>query len=59
MEVAQTLVKIREEIDGILETLEITSDEELMRGIREGLKQAKRGEGVPLNQLIRKLEERG
>jgi hypothetical protein len=59
LEVAQTLVKIREEIDGILETLEITSDEELMRGIREGLKQAKRGEGVPLNQLIRKLEERG
>lgn len=59
MELAQTLVKIREEIDEVLETLEVTSDKKLMRGIREGLKQAKRGEGVPLDQLLQKLEKRG
>lgn len=42
LEVAQALVKIRDEIDEILETLEITSDEKLMREIQEGVKQAKR-----------------
>jgi len=52
-------VKIRDEIDRILETLEITNDEELMRGIREGLKQAKRGEGVSVDQLLRKLRKSG
>lgn len=58
LEVAQALVRIRDEIDGILETLEITDDEELMRGIREGLKQAKRGEGTPIEELLKKLEKR-
>lgn len=58
-EVARTLMRIRDEIDEILETLEITSDEELMRGIREGLKQAKRGEGVSIDQLLQKLEKSG
>jgi hypothetical protein len=57
VEVARALVKIRDEIDGILETLEITNDEELMRGIREGLKQARRGEGVPIDKLLQKLEK--
>lgn len=52
-------MKIREEIDEVLETLEVTSDKKLMRGIREGLKQAKRGKGVPLDQLLQKLEKRG
>lgn len=59
LEVAQTLVKIRDEIDEILETLEITKDEELMRGIRDGLKQAKQGEGVSIDQLLRKLKKSG
>lgn len=58
IEVAQALVKIRDEIDEILETLEITSDEKLMQGIREGLKQAKRGEGVSIEELVRKLEKK-
>jgi len=58
LEVAQALVRIRDEIDGILETLEITSDEELMRGIQEGLRQAGRGEGVPIEELLKKLEKR-
>lgn len=57
VEIARALVKIRDEIDGILETLEITNDEELMQGIREGLKQAKQGEGVPIDKLISKLEK--
>jgi hypothetical protein len=56
-EVARALVRIRDEIDEILETLEITNDEELMRGIREGLKQARRGEGAPVDELLRKLEK--
>jgi hypothetical protein len=56
-EVVQALVRFREEIDEILETLEITSDKELMRGIREGLKQARRGKGVPIDGLLRKLEK--
>ena len=59
LEVAQTLVRIRDEIDEILETLKITNDEELMRGIREGLKQAKRGKGVPIDHLLRKLKKSG
>ena len=59
LEVVQTLMRIRNEIDEILETLEITSDEELMLGIREGLKQAKRGEGVSIDQLLQKLEKSG
>lgn len=58
LEVAQALVRIRDEIDGILETLEITDDEELMRGIREGLRQAKRGEGTPIEELLKKLEKK-
>jgi len=58
LEVAQALVRIRDEIDEILETLEITSDEELMRGIQEGLRQAKRGEGTPIEELLKKLEKR-
>lgn len=58
LEVAQALMRIRDEIDEILETLEITSDEKLMRGIREGLRQAKRGEGVPIEELLKKLERR-
>lgn len=58
-EVARTLVRIRDEIDELLETLEITNDEELMRGIQEGLKQAKRGEGVSIDQLLQKLEKMG
>jgi hypothetical protein len=56
-ELVQALVRLREEIDEILETLEITSDKELMRGIREGLKQAVRGEGVPIDELLRRLEK--
>ena len=57
VEVAKTLMRIRDEIDGILETLEILHDEDLMRGIQEGLKQAKRGRGVPLDRLLKKLEK--
>lgn len=57
-EVAQALVKIRDEIDEILETLEVTRDKKLMREIREGLRQAKRGEGVPVEEIVRKLEKR-
>jgi hypothetical protein len=58
LEVAQALMRIRDEIDEILETLEITSDRELMRGIREGLRQARRGEGTPIEELLKKLEKR-
>ena len=56
--VARALVKIRDEIDEILETLEISSDEKIMREIMEGLRQARRGEGIPLKELLKKLEKR-
>ena len=58
LEVAQALIKVRDEIDEILETLEITSDKKLMREIQEGVKQAKRGEGVPIEELAKRLEKR-
>jgi hypothetical protein len=58
LEVAQALIKVRDEIDEILETLEITSDKKLMREIQEGVKQAKRGGGVPIEELAKRLEKR-
>ena len=57
-EVVRALVKIRDEMDEVIEMLEISSDEKLMREIREGLKQAKRGKGAPLGELIKNLEKR-
>lgn len=57
-DVAQRLAKIRDEIDEVLETLEVTGDKKLMQEIREGLRQAKQGEGVPIEKLLEKIEKR-
>lgn len=56
-DVAQRLAKIRNEIDEVLETLEVTGDKKLMQEIREGLRQAKQGEGVPIEKLLEKIEK--
>lgn len=56
-DVAQRLAKIRNEIDEVLETLEVTGDKKLMQEIREELRQAKQGEGVPIEKLLEKIEK--
>ncbi|MEA1904634.1 MAG: hypothetical protein U9M97_01985 [Candidatus Hadarchaeota archaeon] len=56
-DVAQRLAKIRNEIDEVLETLEVTGDKKLMQEIREGLRQAKQGKGVPIEKLLEKIEK--
>jgi len=58
LEIVQALVKIRDEIDEIIETLEITSDKKLMRKIQESVKQAKRGEWVPIEELAKRREKK-
>jgi len=58
LEVAQALIKVRDEIDEIIETLEITSDKKLMRKIQESMKQTKRGEWVPIEELAKRLEKK-
>ena len=54
--VLQPLLRIREEIDDLIETLEILSDKELLEGIEEGLEEAKRGEGTPLEDLLERVK---
>jgi len=54
--VLQPLLRIREEIDDLIETLEILSDKELLEGIEEGLEEAKRGEGTPLEELLERVK---
>jgi len=54
--VLQPLLRIREEIDDLIETLEILTDKELLEGIEEGLEEAKRGEGTPLEELLERVK---
>ncbi len=58
LEVAWALVRIGDEIDEAPETLEITGDKGLMRGIREGLRQARLGEGLSVEEILKRLEGR-
>ncbi len=56
----QTLVaelhEIRDRLDSLIETLEIASDKDLLADIKESLREAERGEGRPLRELIDELE---
>jgi len=54
--VLQPLLRIREEIDDLIETLEILTDKELLEGIEESLEEAKRGEGTPLEDLLERVK---
>lgn len=44
-----------EEYEAIVETLEILSDEDLMRALRQGIREARQGKGIPWAQAKRKL----
>jgi len=48
------LLRIREEIDSFIETLEILEDEETLESIRKGLKDIEEGNFISLGELIEK-----
>jgi len=50
------LLKDLEELDSIIETLEIMSDEELMKSIERGLKDIEEGNVVDFEELIKETE---
>jgi len=50
------LLKDLEELDSIIETLEIMSDEELMKSIKRGLKDIEEGNVVDFEELIKETE---
>jgi len=50
------LLKDIEELDSIIETLEIMSDEELMKSIERGLKDIEEGNVVDFEELIKETE---
>ena len=50
------LLKDLEELDSIIETLEIMSDEELMKSIERGLKDIEEGNAVDFEELIKETE---
>ena len=49
------LLRIREEIDSFIETLEILEDEELLRDITEGMKDIEEGNVISFDDLVREL----
>lgn len=50
------LRKTQELLEGILETVEILSDRELMRSLRESRKQVRQGKTRPLKEFLRELD---
>lgn len=50
------LLKIREEIDSFIETLEILKGEELLRDIEEAKKDIEEGNVISLDDLVKGLE---
>ncbi len=52
----EKLLKDLEELDSIIETLEIMSDEELMKSIKRGLKDIEEGNVVDFEELIKETE---
>ena len=58
------LVKLRESIkehleklDSLIETLEIMSDEELMKSIKRGLEDIEKGNVVDFDELLKEIED--
>ena len=51
------LLKDLEELDSIIETLEIMSDEELMESIERGLRDVEEGNVVDFEELIKETED--
>ena len=50
------LLRIREEIDGFIEALEILEDEELLKDIEEGIKDVEEGNIISFDNLLKDLE---
>jgi hypothetical protein len=48
------LLRIREEIDSFIETLEILEDEETIESVRKGMKDIEEGNIISLDELIEK-----
>jgi antitoxin YefM len=51
----ETIDKLQEKIDGLLETLEILRDEETMAALRQGLKEMEEGKGKLLDDVLKEL----
>ena len=49
------LLRIREEIDSFIETLEILEDEELLKDIEEGIKDDEEGNVISFDNLLKDL----
>jgi hypothetical protein len=49
------LLKIREEIDSFIETLEILKDEELLKDIEEAIKDVEEGNVISFDDLVKEL----
>lgn len=54
--VVEELHEIRDRIDGLIETLELSSDRKFLAEIKESLKEAEQGQGRPIAELIKELE---
>ncbi len=49
------LLKIGEEIDSFIETLEILEDKELLKDIEEGIRDVKNGNIISFDDLVKEL----
>jgi hypothetical protein len=49
------LLKIREEIDSFIETLEILEDKELLKDIEEGIRDVEGGNVISFDDLVKEL----
>ncbi|MBU7009194.1 MAG: hypothetical protein HXS46_00785 [Theionarchaea archaeon] len=49
------LLKIREEIDSFIETLEILEDKELLKDIEEGIRDVEDGNIISFDDLVKEL----
>lgn len=47
-----------DDLDSLLETLDVLKDSDLMNDIREARAELARGEGVPLDEVLREMNER-
>ena len=63
-EMIRDLVKLREsmkkhleKLDSLIETLEIMSDEELMKSIKRGLEDIEKGNVVDFDELLKEIED--
>ena len=51
------LKEIEDRIEGLIETYEISSDKRLLREIQASLKEAQKGNGQPIGEIIADLEK--